>query len=150
MQTVLGVLTFLSALEGALTFIPRLSVAPVASIRVHDPMGTVFSLTNNGILPIHDVQALCGIDRVKTTGGGGISGIAFEMPESHADVLLPTDSMTVPCAHAVNMGAGAASAEITIHITYRPDLVPWHREIDFPLEAEKADDGTWLWKHKPK
>jgi hypothetical protein len=112
-------------------------------------MGTVFSLSNDGLLPIHDIETTCGVDEVRNQFGGGVSGTGCTFPESHADILSPGQKMALPCARAVLM-TSTASAHITILATYRPDFVWWHRTITFPMEAEKADDGTWLWKRLPQ
>jgi hypothetical protein len=45
---------------------------------------------------------------------------------------------------------GPAEAKVDIHATYRPAfLIPWHVDDKFSMEAQKADDGTWVWKHLP-
>jgi hypothetical protein len=51
-----------------LSYFPSLSVLPASTVRSHDPMGTVFNLTNNGLLAVHDVDQSCGIDRLQLEG----------------------------------------------------------------------------------
>lgn len=146
----LEILTIVATITSILALIPRLSIHTSGTIRQRDPMGTVFTIYNDGLLPIHDVDAICGIDSVLTAQGGGVSNIGLKMPESHANVLSPSNGMSLPCAHAMNMGENAASAKIAIIVTYRPDWVPWHRRSTFPMQAGKADDGTWVWKALPQ
>lgn len=143
-MTALGLL---GAVAGVLTLIPRLSVDVSGSLRSHDPMGTVFALSNDGLLPVHDINVVCGIESLRDTGGNGITGIGMVLPGSHSDILSPANKMTLPCAHAVEMTL--VTAKITIVVTYRPDFVWWHRTAEYPMDAERADDGTWVWKRLP-
>jgi len=147
----LETLGMISAIAGVLTLIPRVSLEISGSRQPTSPMRTVFSLANDGLLPVHDVNVTCGVDKLVNEYGGGISGIGFQFPESHADTLSPSQKMSLPCDRIIDMGSVAVtSAKMTVFVTYRPDYVWWHRHIEFPVEAQKTDDGMWLWRRLPR
>jgi hypothetical protein len=148
----LGALTVLSAIAGVLTLIPRLSLEISGSRDPRSPTKTVFAISNDGLLPVHDVDILCRMDDVASEGGYSVSGKgAFKFgPDSHAATLSPTQKMSLYCDRALNFTYPITKAEMTILVSYRPYWVWWHRHLEFPLKAQKADDGTWIWRRIPQ
>jgi hypothetical protein len=144
----LQVLGALSAIAGILTFVPRIELQVTGSLDPSAPMKTVFSVDAQSLLPIHDAHAICDIGKIADKFGGGIYGIQFTFPESHADTLSPGQQMSLPCDRIVDMAA-TDQAKMTIDVTYRPSWVWWHRHVEFPVEAARASDGTWVWKRLP-
>jgi hypothetical protein len=142
----LEILAIVAAVASALTFIPKISIHSAGYVRKNDPMGAVFAISNDGILPIHDIRTVCYVDNAFDLSNNGLSEIGFVMPEFHAARLSPSKQMTMSCSRAVNMNRVAKMAQIVIFVEYRPDFVPWKRTESFPMEAQKADDGTWIWK----
>ena len=61
-------------------------------------MGTVFYLSNDGVLTVHNVTAACIADDIRTEFRQRVSDIAFLNPDSFADKLSPEHKMTLPCA----------------------------------------------------
>ena len=110
-------------------------------------MGTVFYLTNEGVIPVRDVTAVCKTDEIRTLAQQTISNIGFINPDSHSDILSPGHKMTLPCAR-VDV-KGATTARLTIEVSYKPPWAWWHRNESFPLAAEQLQDGTWIWKNIP-
>jgi len=148
LEIFLGFCAVVSLLAAGVTFLPKLSVDTSGSLRSRDPMGTVFYISNDGLLPLYDITVDCGIYDVQAPRITFHGNFAVRFPDSHADVLHPGHKMTTPCAHAVNVQA--TSARIAIIVDYRPPWVWWHRREQFPLEAERSEDGTWIWKNIPR
>jgi hypothetical protein len=136
------------AASAVISFLPKLSIEPSGTVRSQDPMGTVFQLGNDGPLPIWDIEALCYLEDVNTTTHNHFGGFGFENPNSHADKLSSGHKMTLPCMRW-NLENVAASAKMDVLVSYRPIWALWHRHEAFLLEAEKARDGTWVWKSIP-
>lgn len=144
----LGVVASVASIAGIaitiLSIIPHLSIQVSGSVRPHDPFGTVFELSNDGVLPVHDVDVVCKID---AEGGVDLQNVGFVLPENKADVLSAGQRMTVGCHRAVSFGeSDPAVAKLTIEGSYRPDWLWWHRDVSFPMEGIRADNGTWIWK----
>jgi hypothetical protein len=55
------------------------------------------------------------------------------------------ETKSLNCQHAASRFN--AQTTLTIAIKYRPLL--WFGKLtkEFPLQAERADDGTWVWKY---
>jgi len=148
LQFVLGIPAFVGFVAAIVSFLPKLSVDVSGSLRSQDPMGTVFYLSNDGVIPIRDVNVSCRADDIRTGIGQGVSGIGFMNRDSHADRLSPGHKMTLPCAR-VNV-SGAVTARMTIDVSYKPAWFWWHRNEEFPLQAERAQGGIWIWKNIPR
>jgi hypothetical protein len=138
--TVIAFLVF-TAIPALLTYFPRLTVAQAGTIRPHDAMGTVFNVTN-GPLPIYDVEQTCIADITAADGRPIVSGLGIGM-QPLGDIGAG-DTKSLNCQHAASRFN--AQTSLTIAIKYRPLLWFWKITKAFPLQAEKADDGTWVWK----
>ena len=132
-----AIITVLGGVSALLTFLPHLTLSQNGTVRPHDPMGTVFNLTNEG-LPIYDVEQICSINNA-----GRFSDIGLGWPNLLGNLSI-WQTKSLNCEHALE-GVNAPTS-LTIEIKYRPLL--WFKKITkpFPLQAEKADDGTWIWK----
>jgi hypothetical protein len=143
-----SVVVFLSTVAGALTLIPRISIQASGSLRPNDPMGTAFVITNNGLLPIHNVEIDCHVNRLTTKDGLVLENMrAGNLPRSHADLLSPGAQMTTPCANAVTGASNADEATMTVVARFRPDFVWRTRTQQFPMHAERTTDGQWIWQY---
>jgi hypothetical protein len=141
-----------------LTNLPKLSADVSGSSRPNDPMGTIFSLTNEGLLPVYDVKAGCEVMRVDTPPPGNrhlVEPTTFYFPESRVEILSPGHKMTIPCGRAIATKLGNTEtlefhAEMFIVVTYRPKWLLWHKSEKFPMETAKTENGTWTWKSIPR
>jgi hypothetical protein len=121
----------------------RISVEPVSTIRSHEPMGTVFNVTNTGTFDLHNVTQAC--DAILPKYGNN----SFFGHNRQLAVLgdLPAGrSKSLDCEHLVAGIPGAARAEISI--TFNSLLWPRTRTATFLFQSEQANDGTWVWKAK--
>jgi len=139
-----------ASILGGLAFIPRVSLEVSGSVRSQDPFGTVFSLSNESLLPIHDVLAICRVDDLRTPQDVQFQNIEIHTPESKAGVLSPAQKMTLGCQHSFDTHGRTLYAKATIAVGYRPDFLWWRRNIEFPMEALRGEDGTWIWKRIPQ
>jgi hypothetical protein len=111
-------------------------------------MGTIFNVTNDGILDLHHVEQECNLGMVK--GGPGRNIIISDTRAAPKDYLLGDlqagATKSLSCEHIVAGFRG--EARIVIAIIYTSPL--WHRPRTkrFPFQSEQADDGTWVWKAK--
>jgi hypothetical protein len=140
----------LGLVSAILTFSPKLSLDTSGTLRPRDPIGTVFYLTNVGSVTVYDVIADCGMDDLKFGNNSEISGITMRMPESKADQLSPGHKMTLGCQRTIESGDDVHEAKMTILVSYRPPYVWWRRKEQFPVEAERTQNGEWTWKSLPQ
>jgi hypothetical protein len=153
---ILGVIgTMLTIAAFYLSYIvPKLSVDVAGSLQRASPMGTVFYLSNDGALPIHNVVVTLG--NIHIDGEGfQVLGMGMELkapPEAQADVLSPGHKMTLPYAPAFGFTgvSNLRGARLVIRAHYRPAYVPWHKTETFPFQAIRAADGSWIWRSMPQ
>lgn len=134
--------------------IPKLTVDAAGSIQSSSPMGTLFYLSNDGALPIHDVFVTVG--NLQITGQNlqvlGFGEFQNVPKEARADTLSPGHKMTLPYAPAFGFTAisNFSGAQLVITAHYRPDYIPWHRTERFPFRAVRTNAGTWEWLSIPQ
>src|SRR5438067_9143026 len=63
---IVGVVGAFASLLGILAFLPRMSIQTSESFAKSDPMASVFTLSNDSILPVNDVDVGCGVDDIET------------------------------------------------------------------------------------
>jgi hypothetical protein len=133
----LGVLAILGGVLTLQYYSTRLTLAPTDTARPQDPMGTTFSLTNNGMFPVYGVEQTCVVHIKPVLPNFGIR-------MQPLGKIGAGDTKTLNCQHAAsNFNRQTA---MTIAIEYRPMLWPGRITKQFPLEAEMKPDGTWYWR----
>jgi len=111
-----------------LTNLPKLSVDVSGSLRPNDLTGTIFSLSNEGLLPVYDVKAGCEVVRLDIPPPGQryvVEPTTLHFLQSRVEILSPGHKMTVSCGPAIaskvdNMEMVEIHAEMFIVVTYRP------------------------------
>lgn len=134
-----------TGMPALLSYFPHLAVYPTSSVSPHEALGTVFNLTNNGLLPVYEVVHTCQVETSDGAGGGIKGGIGITHGDPKLGNLEAGMTKSLSCERTVR---GAVTASMTIWITYRSLLWPLKITKFFQFEAEKADDGTWVWKAK--
>lgn len=141
MPTVLA----LATLSGLLSYLPRISVVPSFSLDNRNPMGTVFTLTNEGWFTVHAVKFGCLFNSIESQDGRfQITNIEFVAEPSSLGDIAPGGYMTIPCNRTVEM-ATKPGTEMTVDISYRPTFVWWRKRERFPFKGELSEDGQWHW-----
>ena len=158
MKWVVGIAVLtLSAAEFVLTNLPKLSMDVSGPSRPNDLMSTIFSLSNQGSLPVYDVKAVCEVMRldIPLPGKTHWGPTTIYLPESSAEILFPRHAMTIPCGRAISSKLDSVEtpeiqAEMFIVVTYRPKGLLWYKSERFPMKTEKTVNGTWIWKSIPR
>jgi len=147
----------LVVIEFVLTNLPKLSMDVSGSLGSDDLIATMFSLSNDGRLPVYDVKAVCEVTRVDLPPpiSRHLGSATVYFPESRTEVLIPGYKMTIPCGRAIaskldNLETPEIQAEMFIVVSYRPKWLLWYKSERFPMKTEKTDHGTWIWKSIPR
>jgi len=133
---------------------PKLSVDASESVASFSPMGTIFYLSNDGMLPIRDVAVSCANLRIDGENLQVLGPWEFTNvpPEAKADVLSPGHKMSLPYAPAFGFTAvnNFKGAQLTIIARYRPAYLWWRKTEVFPFRAVRTVNGGWIWKSVPQ
>jgi len=144
----------LTIAEFVLSNSPKLSVDASESVASFSPMGTIFYLSNEGMLPIHNVAVSCANLRIDGENLQVLGPWEFTNvpPEAKADVLSPGHRMSLPYAPAFGFTAinNFKGAQLTIIVRYRPAGVWWRKTEMFPFRAVRTVSGNWIWKSVPQ
>ena len=145
--TCLALVVAVPALNG---YLIRISVAPYSTVRSHEPMGTVFNVTNNGIFDLHSVTQSCDLMDIEDMRSNQFFQNVRLEPSNYELRDLPAGATkSLPCEYTAAGFHGGGS--IAIVITFSTSPLQWYRRSKtFPFYAERADDGTWVWKAQAK
>jgi hypothetical protein len=150
----LGILASVLTIAGfVLSNAPKLSVDASESVASFSPMGTIFYLSNEGMLPIHNVAVSAANLRIDGENLQVLGPWEFTNvpPEAKADVLSPGHRMSLPYAPAFGFTAinNFKGAQLTIIVRYRPAGVWWRKTEVFPFRTVRTASGGWIWKSVP-
>jgi hypothetical protein len=150
-----GILASVLTIAGfVLSNAPKLSVDASESVASFSPMGTIFYLSNEGLLPIHNVVVSCANLRIDGENLQILGPWEFTNvpPEAKADVLSPGHRMSLPYAPAFGFTAinNFKGAQVTIIVRYRPAYLWWRKTEAFPFRAVRTVNGGWIWKSVPQ
>jgi len=149
LRILIAVLAVLASLSAILSFLPRISVNPVASVDPHAAFGTIFSLKNDGVTSLHNVNfSLCPGRVYEPTNNAAFIGGKISAADWHFDELAPGDSVGLPFDR-VFTGFPNALVDAVIVIRFRPDWWPLTKQRKFRFASQRAVDGTWQWKELP-
>ena len=144
----------LTALTAFYSFSPNISITSLAPFEPSDPFSGPFSISNNGYLAIHDVEALCGLKSVEFTNRSFISEISVATDQDKAFKISPGESITARCrvpeTIRVPKAVQVKSADISLWLTFRPSFLFWRKERWFRFVLEKSSDGIWHWLPQPE
>jgi len=141
-SVIVVMITLIGGIFAGLSYFPRLEVSPGNSVSSHEALGTIFNLTNNGLLTVLDVVHNCQVE-AGDGAGGGLKGILLGRGDGKLGNLEAGMTKSLSCERTAG---GAVTASMTIWITYRSVLWPLKITKPYRFEAERADDGTWVWK----
>jgi hypothetical protein len=151
---ILGIPLALLTIAGFyLSFAPKISVNPAESISWYSPMGTTFTLSNDGALEIHDVVVTPANLHIENDSPQGFSVEGpweFTNPpdEAKAAMLSPGHKMGLPYPSSFGFTAvnNFTGARFTLIVRYRPAYLWWRKKEIFPFQAIRSNSGTWVWK----
>jgi len=154
LEVVLIVLAIVGFGITVLTVFPRISVSNLEAIDVLDPFSTPFLISNDGYLPLYNVEFLVAIRRLERIGGGGITGTddfqsKFTTPDFSAPIFRPTEKFSLYAGRIVKAHNSVSFADIAIVIEFRPMLWPFRRSSQFRFVTQKGADGKLYWMARP-
>jgi hypothetical protein len=122
----------------------RLSVSAVSTIQPREPMGTIFNVTNNGILDLHNVTHECDLLKVKGRDANIIANTVTAPMDFSLGDLPAGATKSLSCERVVKGFPGESLIKIVI--AYTSSLQRSQHTKQFLFQSEQADDGTWVWK----
>ena len=143
--SVLGIYSF---------YVTRISISPGPALDQTDLFSTMFTVSNDGALPLYDVHTECRLNYVKGPNNFSIVGEGTTREEpSWAPKVDPSEKMTVRCWMPVKSETGASvqwrGADINIVVSYRPKFFLWALTREMRFRTQRNSDGLLQWFQQP-
>jgi len=149
-QLISAILTLIGLVVGLgvgfVALYPWLSVETGERLRPHDPFGIILNASNEGYLPLRNVEVSCsfsGSDANHNTYSDN-KAIFHHV----ADSLSYKNKLSLPCFRAFVLGVPLTSAKSEVVLTYNVWVFPGRRSQSFSLDGQPDTDGNWHWLFK--
>jgi hypothetical protein len=141
-----------SIIAGIVAFLPRISVTPTDPLNPADPFSAPFVVSNDGYIPLTDVQFACRPEKVnfgsRLTLTFGSETVIITPAVFNVGTLDLDSKTTVPCAldevmqvpHPI--AGPVTEAQITILISYRP-LWLWRKVMESRFVLTQDNAGSF-------
>jgi hypothetical protein len=135
---------------GILGLLPKVSVTPGELVRDYDPFSVPFVVSNDGPLPMHDVQTSCGLESLMQ---GNLRVSRIEMrPQSEFRFLGDLGSggrATTFCGGFIIAPNTPKEAKLSVQVSFRPDFLPFHTSHTFFFRSITDRDGRLRYIENP-
>ena len=135
-----------------LSLTPNISVSTSQSLDPKDPLATPFVITNNGPLPVHDVEILFGINKMTTPPP--MNQTILNLSLGYAKPPIPTlkarETMTFWCPPVFKFKDPINYGDISVLVSYRPDFLFWRKTVPYRFVTLRSKEGTIFWYGKPE
>ena len=146
-KTLYGFVGLVAAYIGLVAFWPWLGIEQSGSLDPHNPYQTLFFITNEGFLPITDVNVTCIL--TTTSIGQHVTVNGFPMTYTNqVPWLAYKHKFSLPCWAALSGIHTYDTAFLTVSVDYKIVHLPVHRPQIFHVQGAKARDGTWQWLYR--
>jgi hypothetical protein len=129
------------------TFSPSLQTV----LNLSDPFSTQFTFVNDGYFAAREVQPQCILNFVTFPRNMKVrNGMAWDK-NNLIPLVRAKDRLTFPCIFPF-VGSGFAkieSADITLTVSYRSSLIPWHSNQGFRFILKVSTNGVPNWLQQP-
>ena len=138
----------------AVALYPKPSVTPSTYLDPSNPLKTLFNVSNDGFIPLHDVQVSCAINQVvlingaKMIGGTNYSTRLFN-PIHYSQKITSGETDTVFCPlGALKIPLPVKSADIAIVVSFSTFGIHWPNRV-FPFTTQNDINGQLHWIKHP-
>jgi hypothetical protein len=163
---VVGAVGFASAI---VTFLPRFAVDAPSPFDSLQPLSLPFTITNNSIIPLWDVQPYVGLCAVVFWGPktgeviwkgehpcDGPLDVLFRNPNLFVRRFTTDEKLVVhiediirPIIQRMNNDRRMKSAVISIVLEFQPWFIPWQTTKQFRFSTREEPDGKLSWVPEP-
>lgn len=144
------ILLEIAAVAGLLALLyPRVSVSSTTSINPDHPFATPFSVANNGLFPVYDVEFSCGMNDVSTESTphqlSQFSTVFASLPiprinGGHSEITF--------CAFPFITESPIKEADISVSVHFKSAWLPPKRTEIYRFRTIKGTDGRLYWYPK--
>jgi hypothetical protein len=145
-------LSLIAVLVGLYQAWPSLSVEEGARVDERNPYSTLFSVANEGYLPVTDLDVICHANFSVGRGTAQDNDFAWNQ---FAKILRHSEKSTIPCFKIVGFGPNGSPpfstvGDLTATVSYSPWplKIRWMRRTqEFHFKAFQGPDGHFVWTY---
>ena len=136
------------ALIGLWWAFPHLSVSAGDLLDSKNPYSTLFLVTNEGLIPVTNLEADCHISPLRDNFGNTFETIEIG-PQPFAAYLAHAQKASLPCFRVLSLGGNASLSEagdltVTVtYFTYPLHILRMHKQFRF--RTVRAPNGQMHW-----
>jgi hypothetical protein len=147
--------TVLGLIYAILLFWPQISVEPTATADSSNPLSGYFKITNEQSYPLTVVSIEASLRCAKIGTGNDTGPLDKCLPSMRsANQRWSKHTLDAHEPYEITPGdrifitpGGLLYAQMAIFVSYRPWLLPIHREKEFRFETRRLSDGRIEWLH---
>jgi hypothetical protein len=129
---------------------PNVDVTTTQSLNLEDPLATPFLITNDSLLPIHSVEILFSINKIRSSRMNfEVENLSLGYAVPPIPILLRKEQKTFLCPPVFKFPSPIDSGDILISVTYRPSFVFWKKHQYIRFVTAKDSSGIARWYKKP-
>jgi hypothetical protein len=161
MAWALGIATLAGGVSSALTFLPRITMAPGDPPNPANPFTAPFTITNSGFIPLEKVDVTVAPLEVLTqprpfdenmrpsVDYPDIEGALYPQWKDHQ--LAIDGQFTITPEHVIVPAQNAqfSGADIAVVVHYSPWFLPWRRQRQFRFVTHRQPSGGFVWYSHP-
>lgn len=135
-------------------FYPKISVYASSSLDPQSALLTPFVISNDGNIPINDVQYRLGVQEIRFTNGQKMIGqpnftSSFSGPGNSVAKISPDEKFTILSPLQFNPSGIVAFADIAVIIDFNPAFLPFKMHKVFRFITSTGADGKLYWYAQP-
>jgi hypothetical protein len=149
-KKLLSLLTYigliLSIVSAIYFFLPKIKIYTGDSLDPSNPFKTPFIIENQTVLPIYDIEFICGIRDVKAEKQNvTFQNLGTSFASDPIPILLGNESTTTFCAFPFKTREPITSADIEIIVKYKPTFFWKQTSLSMRFNALQNIDGNLFW-----
>ena len=126
---------------------PRLTITPGITVVKLNPFYTPFVLSNDGYLPIKEIEFTCGLGGVtlRNNKQPTFSNFGVQIANTGISSLSASESTSIEFNRIFNQEMPIASADIEVLVSYKPFLVPFRLSKSQRFKTMLNYNGELVW-----
>ncbi|MDQ3749668.1 MAG: hypothetical protein M3367_11780 [Acidobacteriota bacterium] len=145
--TIIAGISVIVGIIGGVQLSPRVSVSSNESLDPSTPFSSPFIVSNEGLLPIYDVEFQCDIKNVEAMNNINLGGFNTVGTAKIIPIINPAGKETTQCAQGLFAPTSGQfeNADVSIVVSYRVYWIPLSQTRKFRFVTRKDKSGQLHW-----
>ncbi len=137
-----------------LSLLPRISVNPSDPVDPNNALSALFTIANNGFIPLRKVAASLGLGEIQPVGKALDANVEYDLQGELAPTAWSNHSLDMDDDYTISpfdviRAYGDRQAAIQIIVLYNLWVLPWKITRRFRFETHRQSNGKLYWYSLP-